>query len=216
MYWLDIGILGILGISVVYSFARGVIREVFSFLAIIMGYMVASRVYGYGTPHLKWAVSDPRIAGIISFVAVFIVISLLVGALGRMVHTATKKAKLSFANRILGGLFGFFKGIIFVSVLLLLIPVFSRSASQGQLLKDSIVAPFFDVVTEGLASAFPTKKYGLLDNRLTNELRQVRESRSDTFWAAISRMIQRMRPADSGDPGQTEEEEREMQKLLKQ
>ena len=216
MYWLDIVILGTLGISVIYSFVRGVIREVFSFLAIIAGYMVATRVYGYGTPHLKWAVSDPRIAGIISFVAVFIVISLLVGALGRMVHTATKKAKLSFANRILGGFFGFVKGVIFVSVLLLLIPVFSRSASQGQLLKDSVVAPFFDVATEALALVFPTKKYGMLDNRLTNELRQFRESHSDTFWTAISRMIQRKRPADSSDPGQTEEEEREMQEILKE
>ena len=216
MYWLDVVILGILGISVIYSFVRGVIREVFSFLAIIMGYMVATRVYGYGAPYLKWATSDSRITSIISFIAVFIVISFLVGALGRMVHTVTKKAKLSFVNRILGALFGFCKGVIFVSILLLLVPVFSQSASQGQLLRDSTIAPLFDVATEALSTVFPTKKYGSLDNRLTKELRQVRKGGDSTFWKSISRTIQQMKSTDSNKPSQTEKEERELQKILKQ
>ena len=81
MTWLDYCILGILGISVLYSFVRGMVREVFSLLALIVGYMVAGRVYGYGTPYLEWAVTDQRAAGIISFVAIFLTISLLVGAL---------------------------------------------------------------------------------------------------------------------------------------
>lgn len=216
MTWLDYSILAILGISVLYSFARGVVREVFSLLALIVGYMVASRVYGYGAPYLDWAVTDPRLAGIISFVAIFLTITLLVGAVGRMVHAAAKKVKLSLANRTLGAIFGFGKGVVLVSVLLLLIPVLSKSAAQGRLLKDSMLSPFFDVATEALSSVFPTKRYGVLDNRLTEELREVRRRRGGNIWSALSRWIQRKRSAGSGDPGQTDEDERAMQKLLKQ
>ncbi|MFQ5915657.1 MAG: CvpA family protein [Nitrospinota bacterium] len=215
MSW-DIFILGILGLSVIYSFVRGAIREVFSFLALIAGYVVATRVYGYGAPYLDWAASDRKLTGIISFVAVFLTISLLVGALGRMLHVAARKAHLSLVNRTFGALFGLLKGVVLVSILLLLSPMFSKAASQGKLLHGSILAPFFDAATEALSSVFPTKKYGPLDNRLSEELREVRNDRGLGFWADLSRLIERKRGGAPANSGQTEEEERAIRKLIKQ
>ncbi len=216
MSWLDFLIIGVLAASVVYSFIRGVVREVFSFLAFIAGYIVAARVYGYGTPYLHWAVTDPRLAGGISFVAVFLTISFLVSLLGRILHVAAKKIRLSLVNRALGAVFGFLKGVVFVSVLLLFIPALSKSASQGRLLQGSFVAPLFDLTTEALSSVLPTKRYGALDNRLTQALRSVRKSRGEGWLSDLSRKIERKRASGPSDPGQTAEEEREIQKLLKQ
>ena len=216
MTWLDYCILAILGLAVLRSFVRGAVREVFSFLAIITGYLAASRTYGYGASYLELAVTDERLAGIISFIAVFVTIGLLVAAMGRMVHAAAKKVKLSFFNRSLGAVFGFGKGVVLVSVLLLLIPILSKSTAQGRLLKDSMLAPFFDVATQTLALVFPTKRHGALDNRLTKELREVREKNSGDVLSALSRWIQRKMSSGSGDPGESDEVERKLRKLLKQ
>ena len=215
MTWLDYCILAIVGLAVLRSFVRGAVREVFSFLALITGYLAASRTYSYGASYLEWAVTDERLAGIISFIAVFVTICLLVGALGRMVHAAAKKVKLSFVNRSLGAVFGFGKGVVLVSVLLLLIPILSKSTAQGGLLKDSVLAPFFDVATQTLASVFPTKRHGALDNRLTKELREVRKKKSGDVLSVLSRWIQRKMSAGSGDPGESDEVERKLRKLLK-
>lgn len=215
MSTLDLIILGLLGLSILYSFVRGAVREIFSLLSLIVGYMVATRIYGYGAAYIEGTVSNPRLAGVISFVVVFLTISVLVAAAGRMLHVAAKKAHLSLANRTLGAAIGFLKGVVLVSILLLLIPVFSKQASQGQLLKDSAIAPFFDVATEALSSAFPTRKYGALDNRLTRELQAVRENRRPGLWEEISRRIQRWRASGPAKHVQTEEEERQIQKLLK-
>lgn len=211
MSWLDISIIGILGLSVIYSFVRGMVRELFSFLALIAAYMVATRVYGYGAPYLDWAVSDRRLAGGISFAAVFLTVGLLVGAVGRLLHAATRKARLSFANRLLGAAFGLIKGVVLVSVLLLFVPVFSKAASQGQLLQGSVLASLFDVATEAISAAFPTRKYGALDNRLSRELRAVRDSRGKGFWADVSRLFQRGR-AGGGGGGPSDSEPAEKRK----
>jgi membrane protein required for colicin V production len=215
MSFLDYLILGIFSLSIIYSFARGAVREIFSLLALIAGYMVASRVYGYGTPYLERFISDSRLAGVISFIAVFLTVGLLVGIVGRILHVATKRVHLSFPNRLVGALFGFVKGVVFVSILLLVIPYFSDSASRGQLLKDSALAPFFAAATEAISSAFPTRKYGALDNRLTREFRAIREKTGQGLWSDISRRLNGKSDTKLSDSGQTEEEEREIQKLLK-
>lgn len=214
MSFLDYLILGILGLNIIYSFARGAVREIFSLLALIAGYMVATRVYGYGTPYLERFISDSRLAGVISFIAVFLTVGVLVGIVGRILHVATKRVHLSFPNRLIGALFGFVKGVVFVSIILLVIPYFSDSASQGQLLKDSALAPFFAVATEAISSAFPTRKYGALDNRLTREFRDIREQTGRGIWSDISRRLNGKSDREFSHE-QTEAEEREIQKLLK-
>ena len=112
MTWLDYCILAILGLAVLRSFVRGAVREVFSFLAIITGYLAASRTYGYGASYLEWAVTDERLAGIISFIAVFVTIGLLVGALGRMVHAAAW--------------FGIMLGVAISTVLIIVLPDWTK------------------------------------------------------------------------------------------
>ncbi|MFQ6077408.1 MAG: CvpA family protein, partial [Candidatus Bathyarchaeia archaeon] len=86
MSWLDLVILSILLINFIYSLSKGAVREVFSLVALFVGYVAASKTHAYGAAYLLLVLKNPTLARVISFVAVFILVSLLVGFIGRLVH----------------------------------------------------------------------------------------------------------------------------------
>jgi len=54
MNTLDIIFLALIGASIIYSLIRGLVREIFSFLSIILGFFAASYAWATG-PSVCWA-----------------------------------------------------------------------------------------------------------------------------------------------------------------
>ncbi len=150
MSWLDLAILSILLINFIYSLCKGVVREVFSLAALFIGYVVASKTHAHGAAYLLLVLKNPTLARVISFVAVFILVSLLVGFIGRLLHDLTQRARLTFPNRLLGGVMGLLKGGVMVVVLLIIAT--HLFPETRPLARSSRIAPAFlraaEVVTE--------------------------------------------------------------------
>jgi membrane protein required for colicin V production len=193
---LDYVILAILGASALYGLLRGMVREVLSLAAWLAGYLVAARVYGYGTEYLLRVVQDPPLAGGISFAAVFIVTAFVLGTLVGLLYRVLKRSPPSPLSRLLGPIFSLARGTLLISVLLLFSPFFSGQAARGDLLRGSPLAPFLDIVTEALSLTFPTLNYGPLDNRLTRELGGVRANRGEGPLWDLARAIERLQPPE--------------------
>jgi membrane protein required for colicin V production len=156
---LDIFFIVLIGASILYSLIRGLVREIFSFLAIVLGFVGASYGYSYVAKWLgKWIESE-FLALTLGFLILLVVISFLISLLGRLLSGLVKKAHLSWADRIGGAAFGFLKAILLVAILCLVLTAFLPSKSK--ILSDSKVAPAALTIARGLSILVPEKLQAL-------------------------------------------------------
>jgi membrane protein required for colicin V production len=152
---LDLFFIVLIGVSILYSLIRGLVREIFSFLALIFGFIGAS----YGYPHVsRWLgswVENEFLALILGFLLLLVVISVVIGLLGRLLSGLVKKAHLSWADRIGGAAFGFLKAILLIAIFCLVLTAFLPSKSK--IVSDSKIAPAALTIAGGLSVLVPEK-----------------------------------------------------------
>lgn len=152
---LDIVFLAIIGVSVLYSFIRGLVREIFSFLAVILGFLGASYGYVVFARWLRRWVENETLAQILAFIALFILIAFLLGLMGRLLSRAVKKMDLRWADRIGGAAFGVIKAVLLIAIILLILTAFLPARSK--MISDSKAAPSILAVSRGLSHLAPFK-----------------------------------------------------------
>jgi membrane protein required for colicin V production len=151
---LDWVILLIILLSVLQAIAQGFFYEFFSLAGVIVGYLLAAweywRVAAWYAPHVnsQWA------ADIAAFFTIFIVVVLLAGVLGRIARWAVHGVGLRWFDRLLGGVFGFLRGAVLCTVVVLALASF---APQWGWLQQSRIAPFMLVGGRALIWAAPAE-----------------------------------------------------------
>ena len=169
---LDIIFLILLGGSILYSFFRGLVREVFSFLAVILGFFGAS--YGYlAMAHWlsRW-MGNETLAQILGFAILFILIAFCLGLLGRVLSRLLKKMDLSWADRLGGAAFGFLKAVLLIAIILLVLTAFLPPRSK--LLSESQVSTPALTIARQLSYMVPDK---------FRTLYSVKEKELKKYWA---------------------------------
>jgi len=152
---LDIIFLILISVSVLYSVIRGLVREIFSLLAIILGFLGASHTYSTFANWLgKW-IRNETIAQILAFAILFILIAFILGLLGRVLSRLVKKMDLSWADRLGGGAFGFLKAVFLIAIILLVLTAFLPSRSK--LVSESRVSPVILAITRQISYLIPVK-----------------------------------------------------------
>lgn len=120
MIWVDYVILALIGISAIIGLFRGFIREVFSLatwvVAIWVGLTFSREFSGY----LETAISIPSARMAASFAILFFVTLILGSLLGYLLGQLVSKSGLSGSDRFIGLVFGIARGMLVVSVLVLL------------------------------------------------------------------------------------------------
>ena len=170
---LDIFFLFLIGVSILYSLIRGLVREIFSFLAIIFGFLGASYGYAYVSKWLGSWVDNEVLALVLGFLILLIVISVLIGLLGRFLSGLVKKAHLTWADRIGGAAFGFLKAILLIAIFCLVLTAFLPSKSK--VLSDSKIAPAALTIAAGLSVLVPEK---------LSDLYAEKEKALKKYWAS--------------------------------
>lgn len=152
---LDIIFLILIGVSVLYSFIRGLVREIFSLLAIILGFFGASHTYPTFASWLEKWMANETLAQILAFAILFVLIAFSLSLLGRVLSRLVKKMDLSWADRLGGGAFGFLKAILLIAIILLVLTAFLPSRSK--LISESRVSPVALSITRQLSYLIPLK-----------------------------------------------------------
>ncbi len=154
--WLDYVILVVVGLSVVISLMRGLVRESLSLTTWVLAVWLAIKFYLALAEISPAVIQSEAIRNVAAFLLIFIVV-LIVGtilsyAVARLVH----KTGLSGTDRLLGGMFGFARGVFLMAVLLLVIELFDEpEPEQQQWLTASYLAGYFLPVTEWLIQRIP-------------------------------------------------------------
>jgi membrane protein required for colicin V production len=151
---LDWVILLIIVLSVLQASAQGFFYEFFSLAGVIVGYLLAAweypRVAAWFAPHVnsQWA------ADIAGFFTIFVVVVVLAGVLGRIARWAVHGVGLRWFDRLLGAAFGFLRGAVVSTVVVLALAAF---APQWGRLQQSRIAPFLLVSGRALIWAAPAE-----------------------------------------------------------
>jgi membrane protein required for colicin V production len=153
MNTLDIIFLVLIGVSVIYSLVRGLVREIFSFLAVILGFLGASYGYSAVAPWLKRVIANETLAQILAFAVLFVLIALLIGLLGKGLSRLIHQGGLGWADRMAGAAFGFLKAVIVVAIVVLILTAFLPPKSK--ILLESKVSPAALAAARGLSLLVP-------------------------------------------------------------
>lgn len=116
----DYVVLGIVGVSVLLSLLRGVVREVLGLASWVVAVLVA-RAYAVDiSVMLPTSIPNQGLRMVAAFAMVFLGILLIASLLAIAVSELFKQVGLGWLDRGLGGLFGFARGLLIVGVLVLL------------------------------------------------------------------------------------------------
>lgn len=136
---LDWAMLAVVGLSVLLGLLRGFMRETISLAGWIAGIWLAFRFAAAVSASLPFAGDWPlaRTAGV---AVLIVVVCVFVAALvGWLVRELIKAARLSAADRTLGGLFGFARGMLIVGLAVFLVR--DTTLYRDPMWRESLVVP---------------------------------------------------------------------------
>jgi membrane protein required for colicin V production len=110
----DLGVFGVILISALLAFSRGLVREVLS----IGAWVVAALATIYGLPHLtgvaQMYIKSLLVAQVITGTTIFIVTLIFCAAISHMVARNVRSSGFGAVDRSLGLLFGVLRGMVLV------------------------------------------------------------------------------------------------------
>ena len=136
---LDLIIICGISLSIIISLFRGLIKEIFSLLSVIIGIFIAARYYPVTAKLLSGMFENQNWASIAGFILTLILVSFVIGLIGMIVQKLIKVSNLSIIDRLGGALFGFIKGVFITFCILMLLVTFFPP--QTHFLKTSKVTP---------------------------------------------------------------------------
>lgn len=133
----------IIGISVLYSVWKGMVREAFSLIALVVAYLVALNLYSDFASLIGGVITEETLAVILSFIVLFVLSLIIVATLGRLVKKYLHSTHtISGWDRFLGGFFGMAKGIFLMIVFMFPLQWFDETYARWT--EDSLVAPYLE------------------------------------------------------------------------
>ena len=136
----DILILIIMAWCIASSAMKGFIREILGLATVVIGLIFAAWFHSRLAPTFKDVVTTENLALFAAFAFIFLG-TLLIGFVATFIAMKfVKMAKLAWFDRALGAAFGFIRGWVLVSILLL---VFTAFEIQSERVKNSLFSPYF-------------------------------------------------------------------------
>ena len=111
----DIVVCSILGLSLLSSLFKGFVKEVFSLLSYLGGFLLAIKYQGDFAQVLMEAISSKPIAKVIAFVTIYVLAYTIISLMGKVIRgMLVSGTKLSMFDRLMGGIVGFGRGMVIV------------------------------------------------------------------------------------------------------
>jgi membrane protein required for colicin V production len=118
MNFIDAIIIIILAFAVIRGFTNGLVKEVASLAALILGIWGAIKFSDYTAGKLYDNFNmTGKYVGIISFVVTFGIIAIVIHFIGVLLDKLLEAVALGFVNRLLGMVFGLIKSVLILSVI---------------------------------------------------------------------------------------------------
>ena len=155
----DIFVAVVLGFSLIFSLMKGFVREIFSLIAYVGGYLMAVKYQGTFGQVLMESIPSKPLAKLIAFGAIYIVTAIIISMMGKVAKAMLwSGTDLSMFDRIMGGVVGLARGVVIVVAVTFPLQFFPDLSNK--LTKDSYAAPYLAEVLK-----FVNKNPGTLNIR---------------------------------------------------
>jgi membrane protein required for colicin V production len=142
MNWLDPAIVIVIAWFTFAAFRAGIIREVVTVIAFVLGVLAAGFYYDDLAENVLLFIDDDTAANVAAFIVLFASVALG----GQLAATLLKQIagllRLGWLDHLAGAAFGFLKGLILVEVFLILFTTFPYLGLDGTI-RGSAIAPLF-------------------------------------------------------------------------
>lgn len=155
MNWLDITVIAILLVFFVTGLLRGLVRQVFSVLAIGGGITVATMFFDLAGFMLvqKGYIVNISVANVIGFILVLLISYIIIQLVGWLVTKFIGTLQLNWADRAAGGVLGTFFGFLVCIILIAGLTFFY--GPDDPIFKDSTATPYLNTGYLLLKDAIP-------------------------------------------------------------
>jgi membrane protein required for colicin V production len=128
MMWVDWAIVLVMVLSVLAGLSQGFFRSVCSLGGLILGLALAAWNYPLVAVPLRPLVHSEEIADIVGFLVIALVIMIVAGILGSFLAKALHAIGLGCLDKFAGAIFGFFQGMLLVTLAILVTVAFYPQA----------------------------------------------------------------------------------------
>jgi len=112
----DYVVLAVVGVSLVLGLWRGFVREVVALVSWVLAFWAAQAFGHAGVAAVSNFFIDPIVQTVLGHALVFIGVLLLCAGVSALIRMALSAAGLGFTDRVLGGVFGFTRGLLITLV----------------------------------------------------------------------------------------------------
>ena len=126
--WIDWAIVIVMLLSVLAGLSQGFFRSVCSLGGLVLGLLLAAWNYPLVAAPLKPLVHSEEIADIVGFILIALLVMMVAGILGSLLSKTLHSIGLGCLDRIAGGIFGFFQGMLLVTLCILVTVAFYPQA----------------------------------------------------------------------------------------
>lgn len=142
-------IIVIVAFCVLRGVFRGLIKEMSSILGVLAGFYAAYSYYTVIAGLLSRWISSAAYLNIVSFLILFCGVFFIISILGVIIKYVLDIAFMGWVDRVCGAGFGIIKGILIVSVLLIIFTAFLPK--NASFVKDSVLSSHVAFVSEKMA-----------------------------------------------------------------
>ena len=136
----DIFVSVVLGFSLIFSLMKGFVREIFSLLSYVGGYLMAVKYQSTFAQVLMETIPSKPIAKLIAFVAIYIITAIIISLMGKVAKAMLwSGTDLSMFDRIMGGIVGLARGVAILVAVMFPLQFFPEVAKKFT--QDSYAAP---------------------------------------------------------------------------
>ena len=147
----DIIVLSIIGLSCIFGAFRGLVKEALSLAFWIGAAVLGSLFSDEAAVHLGSSIDNPALRRVAAFVLIFVVTVFIGGLLSNLFSRLMSKAGLGGVDRMLGALFGIFRGVVIVTVVVMMT---LQLEVTRELYGQSILMPYIMVLAEFFQNLF--------------------------------------------------------------
>ena len=140
-------------ISLGYGLVRGFAREALSILGWFSAFLAANVLVEAVANLMRGLIDDPTTRFLLGWILIFIAVLLMFGVIAAFLSKQMRQPGFHLGNRLLGGLFGWLRGVIIVAA----ISVLLRGAlpdTDEDLLDSAVLMPPVDWVAEWVGANF--------------------------------------------------------------
>ena len=129
MNWIDFIVGGIILFGIIRGLMKGLVLEVASLVGVIIGIFIAKMFYVDLAFRLEtWLDISLHYAKPLAFVVIFLTMVILAHFVAILISKLVKAIALGWLNKLLGGVFGGFKFIIILSIIITAVEIVNQKA----------------------------------------------------------------------------------------